>query len=50
MATLGKFCSFVCYDREGLLRLIECDYVLEYAYIFHDKDKEIDPETGEIQE
>ncbi len=48
MATLGKYASFVCYDRDGLLRLIESDNVLEYAYILHDKDIEVDVETGEI--
>ena len=49
MATLGKYASFVCYDRDGLLRLIDTDNVLEYAYIFHDKDIEVDVDTGETK-
>lgn len=29
--------------------MIECDYVLEYAYIYHDKDIELNIDTGEIK-
>lgn len=50
MSTLGKYSSFVCYDLSGILRLIEMDYVSEYAYILHDKDKRLNADTGEIED